>query len=263
MSTSTATLVSAIRAMIPIAENFLPTVDPITQQIHPDDGPAGFLVANMRSRGFFLNPSTASDQPRAFLRLIEAAYPLLAPAIKNLREKLSAETADRKADRGGMSDAANEVLGALGGAGIFRRLDAGFLQPPAQMWSPGAGAGHYGIPFSGAPPRFNGQPPFDSPAPPFVHSPFGVQPPPNDGPDPKRQRAAPALGKAMSELVRNAMAAHPKHDLASAKRAVLKHLNECCTGCGFKRQRNRCPNNCAGYPLHPDLQNAGSEMKPE
>ena len=132
------------------------------------------------------------------------------------------------------------------------------------MWSPGAAAGHYGTPSNGAPPYFNGPPPFDSPAPPLGHSPFGVQPPPDDGPDAKRQRTAPALGKAMSELVRNAMAAHPKHDLDSAKKAVLKHLNDCCTGCGSKRQRNRCPNNnCAGYPLHPDLQNAGHVMKPE
>ena len=91
---------------------------------------------------------------------------------------------------------------------------------------------------------------------------FGSQPPPDDEPEAKKQRTALALGKAMSELVRKAMAAHPKHDLASAKRAVLKHLNECCTACGVKRQRNRCPNDCAGCPLHPDLQNAGSEMKP-
>ena len=96
MSRSTATLVSAIQAMVPIAENFLPPVDSITKMIHPDDGAASFLVANMRSRGFFVNPSAASDQPRAFLRLVEEAYPLLEPQLKNLRDKLTAETADRK-----------------------------------------------------------------------------------------------------------------------------------------------------------------------
>ena len=258
-STSTATLASAVKAMVPIAENFLPSVDPIIKQMHPDDSAAGFIVANMRSRELCSNPSAASDQPRAFLRLIEEACPLLEPQIKQLCEKLSAETADREADRGGTSEAASEVLGVLGGAGIFRDLGVGFLQPPAQMWSPGAGAGHCGTPFSGAPPHFDGPPPFDSPAPPLGHSPFGVQPPPDDGPDAKKQRTVPALGKATSELVRNA----PKHDLDSAKRAALKHLNERCTGCGFKRQRSRCPNNCAGHPLHPDLQNAGSAMKPE
>ena len=142
MSTSTATLVSAIKAMAPIAENFLPSVDPLAKQMHPDDGAAGFLVANMQSRGFFFNPSAASDQPRAFLRLIEEACPLLEPQIEKLRGKLTAETADRKADRGGMSEAASEVLGAPGGAGIFRNLGVGFLQPPAQTWSPGVGAGH-------------------------------------------------------------------------------------------------------------------------
>ena len=247
--------------MVPIAKNFLPSVDPITQRTRPDDSAAGFLVANTRSRGLFLNPSAASDQPRAFLRPIEEAHTLLAPQIKKLREKLSAETADRKADRGGMSEAASEVLGALGGAGIFRHLGAGFLQPPAQMWSPGAGAGHHGTPFSGAPPHFNGPPPFDSPAPPFGHSPFGVQPPPDDWPDAKRQRTTPALGKATSELVRLAMAAHPKDDLASAKKAVLKHPNECCTGCGCKRQRDRCPNDCAGCPLRPDLRNRMQGLK--
>ena len=259
MSRSTATLVSAIQAMVPIAENFLPSVDPVTKMMHPDDGAAGFLVANMRSRGFFANPSTASEQPRAFLRLIEEAYPLLEPQLKKLREKLTAETADRKADRGGMSDAANEVLGALGGAGMFQNFGAaGFLQPPAQMWNPGTGAGH-------TPSWFGAAPPFGSPAPPFGRAPFGSHPPTDDGPAAKKPRVAPAttLGKAMSELVRKAMAAHPKHDLDSAKLAVLKYLNGCCTGCGYKRQRNRCPNGCTGHPLHQNLRNAGPKMKPE
>jgi len=259
MSNSTATLTSAILAMVPIVENFLPSVDPITKMIHPDDAAAGFLVANMRSRGFFANPATASEQPRAFLRLIEEAYPLLEPQLKKLREKLTAETADRKADRGGMSDAASEVLGALGGAGMFQNFGTtGFLQPPPQMWSPGSGAGH-------SPSWFGAAPPFGSPVPPFGNQPFGGQPSTDDGPANKKPRMTPAttLGKAMSELVRQAMAAHPRHDLTSAKKAVLKYLNGCCTGCGSKRQRNRCPNGCAGYPLHPNLRDVGPKMKPE
>ena len=259
MSTSNATLVSAIQAMVPIVENFLPSVNRVTKLIHPDDGAAGFLVANMRSRGVFVNPSIASDQPRAFLRLVEEAYPLLEPQLKKLREKLNGETADRKADRGGMSDAANEVLGALGGAGMFQNFaPAGFLQSPTRMWNPGTGAGR-------ATTYFGDAPPFGSPAPPFGHPTFGGHAPPDDGHATKKPKIAPAatLGRAMSELVRKAMAAHPKHDLTSAKQAVLKYLNGCCTGCGSKRQRNRCPNSCAGYPLHQNLRDAGPRMKPE
>ena len=158
-----------------------------------------------------------------------------------------------------MSDAANEVLGALGGAGMFLNFGTtGFLQPPPQMWSPGSGAGY-------SPSWFGATPLFGSPAPPFGHPPFGGQPSTDDGPANKKPRIAPAatLGKAMSELVRQAMAAHPKHDLTSAKNAVLKYLNGCCTGCGSKRRRNRCPNNCAGCPLHPNLRDVGPKMKPE